>query len=217
MTSTCWRLLAVFSLIFVAAVFLRGQDVTADRPAILASTRATLPQAPLTETVQRPEPIGVPRRYPVSPGTTALPQIVSAAGIIFSGTVTSVGRAVGGAAPFFRPEAISTTVTFQVDHAIRGTSLGQSLTIHEWAGLWSSGERYRVGERVLLFLYSPSKLGLTSPVAGGAGRFAIDPRGRILLTAQNVGMLAADPHIGGRTIIPSEEFLRAVRRAGGGK
>ncbi|MGA7930571.1 MAG: hypothetical protein WCA20_31815 [Candidatus Sulfotelmatobacter sp.] len=61
---------------------------------------------------------------------------------------------------------------------MRGTSPGQSLTIQEWAGLWTSGERDRVGERVLLFLYSPSKSGLTSPVAGAMGRFAMDSQGR---------------------------------------
>ena len=30
------------------------------------------------------------------------------------------------------------------------------------------------GERLLLFLYGPSKLGLTSPVAGPPGRFVVD-------------------------------------------
>jgi hypothetical protein len=42
--------------------------------------------------------------------------------------------------------------------------VGQVLTVHEWAGLWSSGKRYCVGERVFLFLYPPGKLGLTSVV-----------------------------------------------------
>ncbi|MGA8618051.1 MAG: hypothetical protein WB660_05965 [Candidatus Sulfotelmatobacter sp.] len=64
---------------------------------------------------------------------------------------------------------------------MRGASIGEKLTIHEWAGLWTRGERYRVGERVLLFLYSPSRLGLTSPVAGAIGRFAIDSEGKIVL------------------------------------
>jgi len=217
MTGFCWRLLAAFSLILVAAVFLRGQDIPQDRPAVLAPPRTTLPPVPIRGPVRLPEPVRVPVHDPVSPRTIALPQIVGAAGIIFSGTVTSVGRTVGRAALFFRPEAVSTTVTFQVEHAIRGASSGQSLTIHEWTGLWSSGERYRVGQRVLLFLYSPSKLGLTSPVAAGAGRFAVDPRGRIRMTSQNVAILAADHRIGGRTIVPYEEFVRAVQRAGGGK
>jgi hypothetical protein len=87
-------------------------------------------------------------------------------------------------------------VTFQVEHALRGTTTGQNLTIHEWAGLWNTKERYRVGERVLLFLYPPSKLGLTSPVAGPMGRFAIDPQGRIKTNVQNISVLASDPVIG---------------------
>ena len=98
---------------------------------------------------------------------------------------------------------------------MRGASAGQSLTIHEWAGLWSGGERYRVGERVLLFLYSPGKLGLTSPVAGSLGRFAIDSRGRIVMSAQHVAALAAEPVLGGKTVVPYADFALAVRRSGG--
>src|SRR5258708_29179611 len=88
------------------------------------------------------------------------------------------------------------------------------LTIHEWAGLWSIGERYRLGERVLLFLYPPSKLGLTSPVAGAVGRFAMDSQGHILLNGQHMAMLGADPILGKRAVIPYSEFARAVRRFG---
>src|SRR5580704_10050907 len=102
-----------------------------------------------------------PPRYPGDPGAGFFPepvfrqlffgQLVRAAGIIFSGRVTSIGQSVS----FSRPDPASTIVTFQVEHAIRGALPGQNLTIHEWAGLCSNGERYRVGERVLLFLYSP--------------------------------------------------------------
>jgi hypothetical protein len=60
----------------------------------------------------------------------------------------------------------SVAITFQVEQAIRRTRVGQQLTIHEWAGPWTAGERYRVGERLMLFLHAPSKLGLTSPSAG---------------------------------------------------
>ena len=31
----------------------------------------------------------------------------------------------------------------------------------------------------MLFLYPPSKLGLTSPVAGAFGRFAVDSKGQV--------------------------------------
>jgi hypothetical protein len=89
------------------------------------------------------------------------------------------------------------------------------LTIHEWAGLWTSGERYRVGQHVLLFLYSPSKLGLTSPVAGGMGRFPMDSRGQIVMTAQHLESLAEDPILGGKSVVPYADFAMAVRRSGG--
>ncbi len=98
---------------------------------------------------------------------------------------------------------------------MRGTAPGQSLTIREWAGLWTGGERYRIGEHVLLFLYSPSKLGLTSPVAGALGRFAVDSQGRIAMNPQHVLTLAADPILGGKTTIPYAVFTLAVRRASG--
>ena len=98
---------------------------------------------------------------------------------------------------------------------MRGTSPGQSLTIHEWGGLWTGGERYRVGEHVLLFLYAPSKLGLTSPVAGALGRFAMDSQGGVVLNAQHVATLAADPILGGKTMVPYAVFIQAVRRSSG--
>jgi hypothetical protein len=138
-------------------------------------------------------------------------QLVRAAGIIFSGRVTFVGQAASSS----RPNPASTTVTFQVEHAIRGTSRGQNLTIHEWAGLRSSGERYRVGDRVLLFLYAPSKLGLTSPVAGAMGRFAVNSQGKIVMSAVHVANLAADPILGGQTVVPYADFALAVRRSSG--
>jgi hypothetical protein len=104
---------------------------------------------------------------------------------------------------------------------MRGTSAGQSLTIHEWAGLWISGERYRVGEHVLLFLYSPSKLGLTSPVAGGIGKFAVDAQGRIVMNAVQTATVAVDPVLaektGGKSVVLYADFARAVQRSGGEK
>jgi hypothetical protein len=72
---------------------------------------------------------------------------------------------------------------FRVDEAIRNVRRGQTVEINEWAGLWQSGERYRPGERVLLFLYPPSRLGLTSPVGNRAGRFAVNRAGLITVKA----------------------------------
>src|SRR5579871_3317272 len=97
-----------------------------------------------------------------------LAHLTRSSGMIFRGTVTSVAK----------PETISDVpavqITFRVEEGILGVRSGQSLTIREWAGLWDAGERYRAGERVMLFLYPPSRLGLTSPVGGPQGRFNID-------------------------------------------
>ena len=68
-----------------------------------------------------------------------------------------------------------------------------------------------MGERVLLFLYAPSRLGLTSPVAGTMGRFAMDPQGRIIMSPQHVATLAADPILGGKTVVPYADFVQAAR------
>jgi len=129
-------------------------------------------------------------------------------GYIFAGTVTSVERIAAGA----RDTLSVTSITFRIDQAFRGVRTGQTLAIREWAGLWERGEQYRVGERVFLFLYSPSKLGLTSPVAGSTGRFAIS-KGKILLNPQHVQLLGQDPILRGRTIVPYADFEFAVRRS----
>jgi hypothetical protein len=222
MTGSCWRLLAIFSLIFVASGFLVpaclfGQEAVADRlpasgPAVVRVVAPTLlPRyTPPVAPVWIPPPVA-PRHYPVAPQLPVFSHLVQSAGIIFFGRVTSVGRG-----PSSSGEASSSTnITFQVEHATRGTSSGQSLTIHEWAGLWSRGERYRVGEHVLLFLYSPSKLGLTSPVAGALGRFAVDSQGGIMMSAQHALALATDPLLGGKSVVPYAVFTQAVRRASG--
>jgi hypothetical protein len=160
-----------------------------------------------------PPPV-LPRSYPVVPGNPGLPrdvfqQLVRTAGIIFSGRVTAVGT--DGSSP--GPEHAATFITFQVEHAMRGTLPNQSVTIHEWAGLRSRGERYRVGERVLLFLYGPSKLGLTSPVAGPMGRFALDSQDRIVMSAAHIATFAGNPILRGRPVVSYVDFALAVRNA----
>lgn len=94
-------------------------------------------------------------------------------GMVFSGVVTHVQRSAGASG--------TTQITFRVESAIRGVRRGQIVTIKEWSGLWNNGERYVTGERVLLFLYPKSKLGLTSPIGGKLGRYAVDPAGRVLI------------------------------------
>lgn len=142
-------------------------------------------------------------------GTIGFPQMARVAGIIFSGSVTRIVRR-----PATRGQAIETiAITFHVERAIRGAKPGEEFTIFQWIGLWSSGQRYRVGERVLLFLYPPSKLGLTSCVAAPMGRFGIDPAGRVLLTTQHLAAFRTDPVLGGKSRARLSDFALAVRRA----
>jgi hypothetical protein len=137
------------------------------------------------------------------------PQFVRAAGTIFSGTVTKIERraATGG-------QSVETvSVTFHVENAVRGATPGQNLTVTQWIGLWASGQRYRVGERVLLILYPNSKLGLTSAVGGSLGRFAVDRAGWVLLTAEHVAAFRGDPVLGGKSRARFGDFALAVRHA----
>lgn len=150
-----------------------------------------------------PNPRGFPYPHPSHP-------LVRSSGYIFAGTVKSVERA----APKGNGVAI-VLVNFHVDEGIRGVRTGQTLAIREWGGLWESGERYRVGERVLLFLYPPSKLGLTSPVGGPSGRFRIGPDGRVIFDTGGTVFPKPPPGIRGRVRGPSRvsprEFVRFVR------
>jgi hypothetical protein len=109
-----------------------------------------------------------------------LQQTANRAGIIFSGRVTSIVP-TRAASP---DRAATVTITFQVEDAVRGVKAGQIYSFREWAGLWSAGPRYRVGQRLLLFLYAPSRLGLTSPVGGRSGMLSVDLQGRVLLPSQ---------------------------------
>ena len=197
---SCTCLLAIFVLI-LAPAFLRGQSGRVN-----SAPEFSIP-LPL-EVGQPPTP---DLRRPIRPpGTIGFPPMVRAAGTIFSGTVTAIGRR-----PANHGQGVETVaITFHVENAIRGATPGEDLTISQWIGLWSGGQRYRVGERVLLFLYPPSKLGLTSCVAGAMGRFTIDPRGRILLSAQHLSAFRADPVLGGKSRVRFSDFALAVRHAG---
>jgi hypothetical protein len=212
MSGSWWRLLAAFSLI-LATPLVVGQDTAIDRSSTSVSSppekRSPPTNVPPIGPIRVPERPNLPPHYPRISSPGAFRQMIRAAGIIFSGRVTFIGQTARSS----RPDAASTAITFQVEHAIRGTSTGQSLTIREWAGLWTNGERYRVGQRVLLFLYSPSKLGLTSPVAGGMGRFAMDSQGQVVMGAQDIVILEADPILGGKTVVPYADFALAVGRS----
>ena len=128
-----------------------------------------------------PGPVAAQRRaFPLDPVPIQLQRITRGAGTIFSGRVVSTVPA-----SVATPDRVATvTVTFKVENAVRGVKAGQMYSFREWAGLWSASERYRVGQRLMLFLYAPSALGLTSPVGGRAGMLPVDAKGRVLLPPQ---------------------------------
>ena len=191
------RLLA-FALLALAAACMQAQANRAS---------AEAPTGPARSVQQ---PIGIrPVPGPAMPEARAVRQLVRAAGTIFSGTVTSIepwpaagGRSLG-----------TVTVTFHVNDAIRGSIPGENITISQWIGLWSSGQRYRVGERVVLFLYPASRLGLTSSVAGPMGRFEMDAARRVLISAQHRLAFRSDPILGGKAHVSLGEMALAVRKA----
>jgi len=118
-------------------------------------------------------------------------QLSRRAGMIFAGTVlTAAAQTVNS--PTAATDRIDPGTTpavqlsFRVDEAIAGVERGQVLTIHEWAGAWSMHRPMSKGQHVLIFLYPPSRLGLTSPVGGSLGQIALDPSG------QNVSNLSND-------------------------
>jgi len=102
--------------------------------------------------------------------------------MVFAGTVLNAGP---------QPARMDRTLpvielTFHVDHPIAGVEPGQVLTIHEWAGAWSLQRPMRRGEHILIFLYAPSRLGLTSPVGGWRGQIALDASGQNILEPEPV-------------------------------
>jgi hypothetical protein len=221
---SCTCLLAIAVLV-LTPVFLRGQSGSPARDFAVPLRPGLPPDLPPGPTLpSAPSPLwpGGPRTPPALPprlptvsppvrfpGTIGFPLIARTAGTIFSGTVTAIVPR-----PATSKQGIETVaITFHVENAIRGATPGNDLTIAQWIGLWSGGQRYRVGERVLLFLYPPSKLGLTSSVGGAMGRFTVDPWGRILLSEQHVSAFRADSVLGGKSRVRLSDFALAVRNA----
>lgn len=123
-------------------------------------------------------------------------QVLAASGKIFAGTVLRIVHRNADSST----SLATTRIVFRVNEAIRNVVRGQTIEVNEWAGLWQAGERYHAGERVLLFLYPPSRLGLTSPVGNHTGRFAVD----------RAGLVTLKPTIGGH---PRGIAIRRVRAA----
>jgi hypothetical protein len=205
-----WCLLVAGFVISVPAM-VAGQAGSSVRlpPRVLSEPESRQIDPGINVYRSRPPLHPLPRPLPL-PGVFGFPQFSREAGRIFSGTVTHIERR-----PATAGQSVETVaVTFHVENAVRGASPGQNLTIKQWIGLWSSGQRYRVGERVALFLYPNSKLGLTSTVGGSVGRFAVDRAGWVLLTAEHLAAFRGDPVLGGKSRARFGDFALAVRHAG---
>jgi hypothetical protein len=117
--------------------------------------------------------------------------------------------------------------TFQIDRSIAGVHARERLTIREWEGAWSMQRAMLHGQRLLIFLYPPSRLGLTSPVGGRAGQVVLNARGEIVgasLSGDPIrigsGMQAAEANTPERATAQSHggtitmsQLERAIRRA----
>lgn len=194
------RSLFVVLLLVVCAA---GQDSRNNLP-----IRRVSSALPIFDALPRPV---LPTRLPIEHRPVPLPvpitmrQIVRGSALIFSGTVMRVEQKPATAA---NPLA-TTEITFHVQQAMHGVRAGEAIRIREWAALWNSGERYRTGDTLVLFLYPPSKLGLTSPVGGGAGRFVVRG-GQVLIGAQHVPLLPTNARDFSMSL---KDFAIVVRKA----
>jgi hypothetical protein len=152
------------------------------------------------------------QNHPTSSPRTpiSIAELKRRAGSIFVGTVSAVRplreRSSG--------RVVTVQIQFHVEQGIRGVRNGQIFRMREWAGLWSQGERYRVGQRMVLFLYAPSALGLTSPVNGSAGRFDVDRNGFIVSSLLSPVTLDNPVRAGAKkSPVKLREFSRSIRRS----
>jgi len=139
-------------------------------------------------------------------------QLSRQAGMIFAGTVltTASQTVTAQAAPADRlvpgtPPSVQ--LSFRVDRAIAGVEPGQILTIREWTGAWAMQRPMRQGQRILIFLYPPSRLGLTSPVGGSMGQIALDPSGESVSALKQ----ASAPVGPGVSVVQLERAIRNAR------
>lgn len=101
-------------------------------------------------------------------------EMTAAAGTIIVGTVTHARSALDE-----RGDPVTYT-TFRVEQAIKGTP-GGTFTIKQYGGVTSTANMlinhmryFRQGERVMVMLYPPSRLGFSSPVGLDQGAWSVD-------------------------------------------
>ena len=133
--------------------------------------------------------------------------LASRAGVVFVGQVQSIV-----------PKAGVVEITFQVQQPVLGV-VGGTYVLREWAGRWTGGQqRYRIGQRAMFFLHTPSAAGLSSSVDGMAGIVPLVPMGanagplldlRMLATrvARPVGSPMADAESGAIALADAETVV----------
>jgi hypothetical protein len=133
-------------------------------------------------------------------------QLSRRAGMVFAGTVlTPATQSAAGDQTVSRAMP-SVQFTLRVDHAISGVEPGRILTIHEWSGSSSMHRPMPRGEHILIFLFPPSRLGLTSPVGGALGQFELDPSGTRVF-----GRKRSSGETGTVSVIQLERAIRSAR------
>jgi hypothetical protein len=106
------------------------------------------------------------------------------AGVIFAGHVVAIDHQNDAAG--------YVDVRFRIDQCVRGCTGTGWYVMREWAGLWSGGaERYQVGQRLLMLLYTRGLSGMSSPVNGLDGAIPI-VAGGIAPIADAAGVAPAD-------------------------
>ena len=140
------------------------------------------------------------------------------AGMIFVGTVIASSQPESsGDSPGPLPSSIE--ISFNVELGIAGAETGQTLTIHEWAN--AVRRPMRPGQRYLLLLYPPSRLGLTSAVGGSLGEVRLDASGKHVAEIKSdtasppsaaVGLSFQPPHSQAASI-QVIQLERAIRNA----
>lgn len=136
---------------------------------------------------------------PTTPASVrSMAQLTRQSGYIFTGTVVSAGRDHG-----------AVRVTFAVEQAIRGVRAGETLSIREWAGLWGRQPHYHIGQRLMLFLYPQSKLGLTSPVSGDVGQVKVLPGDTVIVRPEwDLGLAQSHMRLGDLERIVRQEATK---------
>jgi hypothetical protein len=141
--------------------------------------------------------------------TAALGNLSARAATVFVGQVTAIQRGAG-----------VVEVVFRVDTPVLGQA-GATYTLREWAGMWPPGmQRFRVGERALVFLHGASSAGLSSAVDGDEGVVPAmaDANGTVLLDvrrlATRVLRQVGQPLVDGNGAMALKDALPVIQSRG---